>query len=117
MRLAALSSGLADKAVSLLYEPLFRSVPSDAWTTRCKTQMMGTLDVLEADRRRRTTPYWLGHALTHADISFTCTLRFVKEAHPGLFDPRAFPALEHQADVCEALEPFRAVYQPIVNNL
>jgi len=117
MRLAALSSGLADKAVSLLYEPLFRRTPSDDWMERCRTQITSTLGVLEADRQARATPYWLGHAPTHPDVAFTCALRFLREAHPKLFNPAAFPTLEHQASVCEALEPFRAVYQPIVNNV
>jgi len=117
MRLVALSSGLADKAVSLLYETLFRTAPSEAWMERCKRQISSTLTVLEEDRSQRRTPYWLGAELTHPDVACACALRFLGEAHPGFFDPHAFPVLERHARACEELEVFRAVYQPIVNKV
>ena len=52
LRIAALSSGFADKAVSLLYEGMFRNAPSGVWMERCQGQILGTLDMLESDRRR-----------------------------------------------------------------
>jgi glutathione S-transferase len=84
---------------------------------RCKSQILGTLDVLEGDRAARPSPYWLGPALSHPDVAFTCAWRFTREAHPGLFDPSRYPALSDHAARCESLEPFRAVYQAITNNL
>jgi glutathione S-transferase len=117
LRLTALASGLADKAVSLLYESLFRPTPSAVWLERCKLQIEATLALLEADRARRATPFWLGSQLSHPDIAFACAYRFLTEAHPGAFGVERFPALGRAAGECEALEEFQTVIQPIVNNL
>jgi glutathione S-transferase len=117
LRIAALSSGIADKAVSLLYEPMFRAAPSQSWTDRCRGQIDGALDLLQAELATRATPYWLGAALSHADVAFACALRFLREAHPALFDPTRHPALADLAARCEALPEFRAVYQPITNEV
>lgn len=117
LRIAALATGFADKAVSMLYEGLFRRSPSEVWIQRCREQITDTLGILEAERAARSSPYWLGDALTHADIAFTCAIRFTREAHPGLFDQARFPHLDAQASRCEALDEFAAVVQPIVNNL
>ena len=115
LRIAALASGLADKAVSLLYEPMFRANPSADWTARCRRQIADTFAVLEADLAARGTRYWLGPALSHPDVAFTCALRFTREAHPGLYDPTHHPTLEAHARACEALPAFAAIYQPITN--
>jgi glutathione S-transferase len=115
LRISALASGLADKAVSLLYEPMFRTDPSASWTTRCRRQITDTLTVLEADLAARGTRYWLGPSLSHPDVAFACALRFIREAHPGLFDPDRDPTLAAHAERCEALREFAAIYQPITN--
>jgi glutathione S-transferase len=117
LRIAGMSAGLADKAVSLLYEPMFRNAPSDRWMDRCRHQIADTLALLERERTPRSSPFWLGSALTHADIAFTCALRFVREAHPGLFDAERHPALTDQAARCEGLAEFQAVYQPLTTKL
>ena len=49
LKICALSTGLADKAVSLLYEGLLRSEKSSVWVERCETQIARVLDVLESD--------------------------------------------------------------------
>ncbi len=117
LRIAALSTGLADKAVSLLYETLFRNAPAEVWMERCKRQITSTLGALEADRVARSTAYWLGPALTHPDVAFACAFRFLREAHPSLIEAGRYSALEAQAARCEELEEFRAVVQPITNKL
>lgn len=117
LRVAALSAGMADKAASLMYEPMFRKVPSDAWTKRCTLQITGTLEALERDRSARSSRYWLGPALGHADVAFACALRFTREAHPTLYDPGRYPALSEAATRCESLGEFLVVYQPITNNI
>lgn len=117
LRVVALASGLADKAVSLLYERLLREAPSQPWMDRCRRQITGTLEALERDRAARTGPYWLGSTPSHADVAFTCALRFTREAHPGLFEPSRHPALSDQAARCEAREEFLAIQQPITNVL
>ena len=117
MRLVALATGLADKAVSLLYESLFRPTPSEGWVRRCELQIADTLALLDRERGKQPSPYFLGETLTHADVMTTCMLRFVGEAHPQLFDATKYPALAANAERCEALEAFQAVVQPITNNV
>jgi glutathione S-transferase len=114
---AALAMGFADKSVSLYLESFLRAAPSDVWMARCRSQIADTLDVLEADRGRRGTPWWLGDAQSHADIAVACALRYTREAHPGFFDEAKWPALARHAARCEALEEFRAIYQPFVVRL
>ena len=117
LRLAALASGIADKAVSLLYSSLDLMQPSKLWAERCQAQILDTLALLDADRARRSTAYWLGPALSHADIAFACAYRFTREAHPELVPHSRFSSLARAADSCEALPEFERVYLPITNNL
>src|SRR5437763_7048220 len=56
LKICALSTGLADKAVSLVYERVLHQEKSRVWVERCTNQILGVLDVLEADRSRRTSP-------------------------------------------------------------
>jgi glutathione S-transferase len=117
LRITALASGLADKAVSLLYESMFRPQPSETWMTRCRRQIGETFAVLERDLAARGSPYWLGPSLSHADVACACAVRFTREAHPGLFDGERQPALEAHARRCEQLPELAAVYQAITNVL
>jgi glutathione S-transferase len=47
----------------------------------------------------------------------TCVVRFVREAHPQLFDAAEYPRLSANAEACELLPEFERVVQPITNNL
>jgi glutathione S-transferase len=111
LKIAALATGLADKAVSLFYEGLLHTAPSQIWIDRCHAQIDDVLTALEAERP--PTRYWLGEALTHADIAAACALRFTREAHPGVFDAARWPRLAAHGDACEALPAFQAVCQPL----
>src|SRR4051812_5732841 len=53
LHVVALASGLADKAASLMYEPMFRQDPSPLWMERCRRQITDTLEALERDRAAR----------------------------------------------------------------
>jgi glutathione S-transferase len=117
LRIVGLASGLADKAVSLLYEPMFRSQPSESWMTRCRGQIADTLAGLERDRAARGSTWWLGSSLSHADVAVACGLLFTREAHPALFDAARCPALEAHARACAAMPEFSEIYQPITNRL
>jgi glutathione S-transferase len=117
LRVGALATGLADKSVSLYLELLLRRSPSENWIARCKRQIGDTLDVLEADRAARTTPWWLGDGLSHADIAVGCALCQLREAHPELFRAERWPALAAHAARTDALDEFKAVYQPFVVRL
>jgi len=114
LKVCALGTGLADKAVSLFYERALHTETSQVWTERCTAQISGVLDALEADRAARPTPWWFGNALNHADIAVGCALRFAGDAHPGILGAARWPALAAHAERCEALEPFREIQQPFV---
>lgn len=114
LRIAALGTGLADKAVSLVYEKLLHDQVSDDWASRSTRQIGSVLEVLERDRAPRLTPYWFGERIGHADIAVTCALRFVSEAHPDVFAAAQCPALKEHAAQCEALPIFQEILQPLV---
>ena len=111
LKVCALATGLADKAVSLLYERILHKETSDVWIARCRAQVSGVLEVLEKDRAGRASPFWFGDAINHADIAVACALRFVREAHTGVFDTVRCPALTAH---CEALPPFQEIVQPLI---
>jgi glutathione S-transferase len=114
LKVAALATGLADKAVSLFYERVLHSQTSDAWDTRCREQIGGVLHVLEADRAARSTEYWFGSRIGHADIAVAAVLRHLTEAHPDLVSMADFPALDAHAERLEALPVFKEISQPFL---
>src|SRR3569623_2474573 len=93
LRICALASGLGDKAVRLLYERVLRKAQLTLWVERCQAQIGDVLKVLEAERAKVATPYWLGARIGHADVAVACVVRFTREAHPDLFDASRYPAL------------------------
>ncbi|SAL70530.1 glutathione S-transferase-like protein [Caballeronia peredens] len=112
LKVCALATGLADKAVALVYERVLHKERSQTWVTRCTGQVERVLNALEADRAARPTPYWFGDAIGHADIAVACALRFVREAHPEIFGATRWPALIGHGDRCEALPIFQSIVQP-----
>jgi glutathione S-transferase len=112
LKVCALATGLADKGVSLVYERAVHQRATPLWIDRCRSQIGGVLDALEADRAARSGPWWFGDAIGHADIAVACVLRFLSEAHPEVFDGARWPALAAHAAACEALPDFAAVVQP-----
>lgn len=112
LKACALASGLADKAVSLVYERAVHGRETPLWVERCRSQINGVLAALEADRAARTGSWWFGERLNHADIIVGCVLRFLGEAHPDAFRPADWPALSAHAAACEALPEFAAVVLP-----
>jgi glutathione S-transferase len=114
LKTCALATGLADKAVSLIYEHVLRKDhPSAIWIARCETQIGGVLDVLEKERAGVASPFWFGVKIGHADIAAACALRFTTEAHPKLFDAARYPALADHASRCEAMPVFKEIAQPL----
>jgi glutathione S-transferase len=117
LRLCALATGIGDKAVSLFYETLLRDGPSTLWLERCRRQIADTLDALEADRARRSSPWWLGDAIGQVDVTVACVLRFVNDCHPTLLDGARWPRLSAHAARCEARDDFREISQPFTVTL
>ena len=114
LKVAALATGLGDKAVSLFYERRLHREVSETWVERCRAQIAAVLAALEADRAGRTGEHWFGDRIGHADIAVAAVLRFVIEAHPGLVAPAEFPALERHSMRLEALPAFQAIRQPFI---
>jgi glutathione S-transferase len=114
LKIAALATGLADKAVSLFYERRLHKEVSDIWVDRCRSQISTVLAVLEADRGERPATYWFGDRMSHADIAVAVVLRFLADAHPGLVSMAQFPALSAHAARLEALPVFQAISQPFI---
>lgn len=112
LKVTALATGLADKAVSLVYERVIHQRGTPVWVERCRAQIAGVLDALEADRRSRGGAWWFGERIGHADIAVGCVLRFVGEALPEVYAPGDWPALAAHAAACEALPEFETVVQP-----
>jgi glutathione S-transferase len=111
LKICALGSGVADKAVALIYETVMHEAMSAVWAERCQTQIGAVLDVLNADC---PAGYWFGDRVGHADIMVACAMRFLGDAHRDLFDIGRWPALAAHAARCEALPAFEAVSQPFI---
>jgi glutathione S-transferase len=114
LKVAALGTGLADKAVSLFYERRLHAATSDLWEARCRRQIGSVLAALEADRATRPGPWWFD-TLTHADIAVACALRFATEALPGVIDPGTAPHLHAACAVLEETAAFKTIVQPFVS--
>ena len=114
LRICALGSGLADKAVSLIYERVLRKEQLALWVERCQAQIGGVLAMLERERETIPSPYWFGDRIGHADIAVAMPLRFIPEAHPGVVAMTDYPALSAHAKRCEALPAFQTIAQKFI---
>jgi glutathione S-transferase len=113
LKVCSLSTGLSDKAVSMVYESLIHKRATPAWMERCLSQIAGVLSELEASRARREAEWWFGDRIGHADIAVACSLRFLGDAHAGLFDlSEGWPLLAAHAAKCESLDVFQEIQQP-----
>ena len=112
LRVCALAAGVADKAVSLVYEGAFREAPAEIWVERCRAQVVETLALLDRERSERPVEGWFGSILSHADVMLATMLRFVSEATPTVVTLGDFPALAAHSAQHEALPVFQTVSQP-----
>jgi glutathione S-transferase len=113
LKVAALATGLGDKAVSLFYEQRLHREVSEIWVDRCKAQIKGVAAALEVDRNARST-FWFGERIGHADIAVAAVWRFISEAHPGLLNTADYPVLTAHAEQLEALPAFAQIAQPFI---
>lgn len=114
LRVIAFATGAADKAVSLFYELRFHEQPSASWVERVRGQIRDVLALLERECAQRSTRWWFGEQLGHADIAVAAVLRFLSEAHPDLHERSRHPALGALAEAAEALPVFQQVCQPFL---
>ncbi|MFN0115320.1 MAG: glutathione S-transferase C-terminal domain-containing protein, partial [Paracoccaceae bacterium] len=106
--------GLGDKLVSLFYEHRLHDPVSEVWVARCRAQIAAAMARLEADRAARSTTWWFGERIGHADVAVACMLRFGAEVMADAVGLERHPALAAQCAKAEALEVFREISQPFV---
>jgi glutathione S-transferase len=112
LRIGAFAAGAADKAVSLLYERVLREQAFPMWVERCRAQIGGTLDLLEAERAKRTTSWLFDERLSHADVVLATMTRFISEPLAAEFDWSRWPSLSAHSAKAEALAAFQEASQP-----
>jgi glutathione S-transferase len=113
-RITGLAMGAADKAVSAFYEIRLHEAVSEAWLSRCMAQMLDALQAMEDDRAARTTDFWFGADVTHADIAAAVAFRFIGEVHGTRHDLGRFDALRAFSERMEALPVMRRISQPFI---
>jgi glutathione S-transferase len=117
LKIAALATGISDKAVALYYEQNLhgKDAASAMWMERCRGQINGALDVLEKERAAAAGgDYWFGGRIGHADITVACMLRHLREAHPEFAALDRLPALKRHAEQLEALPVFKEIQQAFI---
>ncbi|NDV88178.1 glutathione S-transferase family protein [Aurantimonas aggregata] len=114
LKVTALASGLADKAVSLFYEKRLHDTISPVWEARCLSQLRGTLVALETDRAGRHGSFWFGNRIGHADIAVAASIRHMTDSHPELARLEDCPALAAHCAAMETLPVFRQISQPFI---
>jgi len=106
LRTCAFAAGVAEKAVSLVYERAFRDGGLKMWVERCRAQVIDTLDLLERERAAAKDSWLLGETMSHADVLLGTMHRFVSEALADQFVMDGWVALGEHAARCEALPEF-----------
>lgn len=112
-RLIALTLGVDEKLVSIVYE--YRMRPADkrvtTWIDRCRVQIGGALAALDS-AAGDASPWLLGDRLTQADITVASMLSFLGLVEPvsRIAPPSAerLPNLARLGEACEALPAFIA---------
>lgn len=112
LRLAAFASGVADKAVALIYEKAFHKDVVPTWHERLRRQVADTLAMLDRERAASEAPWLFGERLSHADVMIGTMFRFLREALAGEIDLDPYKALKKHSKACEALAEFKNAYQP-----
>src|SRR5258708_8642889 len=86
LKICALATGFADKAVSLLYERVLRKKGSKIWVERCEAQIGGVLAGLEKERGGAPPPDWFGAQIRRARIPIPFVRRLPRETQSQLVD-------------------------------
>lgn len=115
LHVCALATGLADKAVSLLYERVLRGegIQTLGGTLPGFLISQACLPFSKANARRSR------HAIGSATSSATPISQWPASSGspaklmPGLFDATRYPSLDSHAATCEALRPFQEIVQPL----
>lgn len=111
LKVAALATGVGDKAVSLFYELKLHDKTSDLFVSRCQRQVREGVAVLEESHQPRVAADGLPG---HAEIAIACVWRFLNEAHPNLIRKTDYPRLSALSERLEALPAFKTIFQPFI---
>ena len=98
MQIIGYANGVADKAVSLVYERQRRPEQYHwpEWQQRLETQLLGGLDWLEAQAPE--SGYFGGSRPKGADVTVVATYDFVENMHPELLRHPKLHALSRRAN-------------------
>ena len=107
LKICALATGLADKAVILIYERVLHDQSSPVWVGRCRMQIEAVLQALEADRRSNGGASWWGERIGHADIAVACACGSFGKRTPNASMLRAGRSLRVIALVAKPSTPSR----------
>jgi glutathione S-transferase len=110
LRLMAIASGTAEKAVLQVYERVFRPAEKrhEPWLERLRTQVGAGLEALEQACALRPGQWLVGAQLTQADITVTCAVTFIEGALSLPQIAERHPALSALVARCESLPQFAA---------
>jgi glutathione S-transferase len=107
------ATGLADKAVSGVYEKVFHA-PEHRHPVLMQRLAAQLTDALAWLEERAPEAGWLvGDTLSHADIAVGAAICFTREAHPDLVAMHAYPRVAAWCARLDALEAFQATYLPL----
>lgn len=107
LQIEAAAIGLAEKTYERNFETKRRAAGTQdpAQIARVERQITTTLAWLEA---QKPDPYFLGAALTIADVTAAIALTYLRRRLPHLCAAGTYPLLDRHNDACEALPAFVA---------
>jgi len=108
----ALATGAVDKGILLVMERIFRPAEKhhEPFLERCRVQVHGALQALEARCAARAGQWLVGDAMGQADITLACYAHYLRDAVP--LDLSPYPALLAHCARCEALPVFQRFHVP-----
>jgi glutathione S-transferase len=107
LQIAALASGIIDKAGAVVYERTLRPPDKvhEPWIERCRAQLDSGLAALE----QRAGSIWpAGEGLMQPAITTGCMMAYLRWRLPEAIPHGAVPGLERLAAACEASASFAA---------
>ena len=107
LQACALSTGISDKVVALVFERTFHDAKqvSATYDARLSSQIKVALEKLEHDCGN---PWFFDNKMSQADITIGCTLSHLKLRLPAFFPMDKHPKLHALSRHCEMREEFDA---------
>lgn len=110
LRLAALGSGVIEKAGAIVYERTLRAPEKrlQIWIDRCRTQLDSGLAAIEAvlASSRGGHRFYLGDRPMQPDITIACMLEYLGRSLPEALNATRHPNLDRHLDSFKGIEAF-----------